>query len=238
MSAISYGPFLGHGVCAWTSDRSIDFLKGDPSCPQAFALTALQRDWLSGHQIGRPESVIFPKQVHGDVIWNVTAADALRRAWVEADAVITDVGQLPIAVRTADCLPVLVFDPRHRAIAAVHAGWKSSYLKIVSKTIERMRALYGTDPQDLRVSLGPCIRRESYEVGAEFEAHFPGDIVLISGQRHFDIIAANRRQLSQAGVPDKNIWDCGQDTFSNPQYHSYRRDRDVSGRMLSVIMMP
>ena len=237
MAVLRHDIFLGKDVLAFTSDALMDFYKGDPSNRNDFILTNAQRDWLSCNKVPAPHKLIFPKQVHGALVWKVTEKDVIRRGRFEADAVMTNVSGLPIAVRTADCLPLLFYDPKCRVIAAVHAGWKSSQLKIVLKTIEMMKADYGVDPVHLRVSLGPCIRWESYEVGAEFKEYFPQDVTLLSGQLHFDIVAANVRQLLDAGVRQENIFDCRQDTFSAPGYHSYRRDGDKAGRMINLIMM-
>ncbi|MBF0123193.1 MAG: laccase domain-containing protein, partial [Candidatus Omnitrophica bacterium] len=149
MAVVRHDVFLGREVVAFTSDVSIDFHKGDLSGSNDFILTGAQRDWLSREKVTSPHKLIFPKQVHGDVVWKVTEADVIRRGQVEADAAVTNVTGLPIAVRTADCLPLLFYDPHHRVIAAVHAGWKSSQLRIVFKTIEMMRAIYGVDPARL-----------------------------------------------------------------------------------------
>jgi len=234
---VTYSSFFGPKVTALTSDRSVDFHKGDSEQPERFVLTALQRDWLAAQGIAHSDGIIFPKQVHTDVIWRVTTQERALRGRFEADAVVTSEIALPIAVRTADCLPVLLYDPRKRVIAAVHAGWKSTKLAIVAKTVGVLKTEYGVRPSDLRAAFGPCIRRDSYQVGPEFKDHFPEDVQETARGLCLDLPAANVRQLVQAGVRSENIFDCGLDTFVDPSLHSFRRDGERAGRLINLIML-
>jgi hypothetical protein len=90
------------------------------------------------------------------------------------DALLTREPGVLLSVRTADCLPVLVLDPRHRAVAAIHAGWRSALGRIIEKTVGLMRAVFGSDPRHLLAALGPSIRACCYEVGEEVVAAFCG----------------------------------------------------------------
>jgi YfiH family protein len=90
------------------------------------------------------------------------------------DALVTDQPGVLLSVRTADCLPVLLLDPRRRAIAAIHAGWRSALGRIVEKTVGLMRAVCGSDPHQLLAALGPGIRACCYQVGEEVVAAFCG----------------------------------------------------------------
>lgn len=90
------------------------------------------------------------------------------------DALMTDQPGVLLAVRVADCLPILVLDPRRRAVAAIHAGWRSALGRIIEKTVGLMRAVFGSDPHHLLAALGPCIRACCYEVGEEVVAAFCG----------------------------------------------------------------
>ncbi len=93
------------------------------------------------------------------------------------DALITDQPGLLLAVQVADCLPILLVDPKRRVVAAVHAGWRGTTKRIVEKTVGEMRARFGCRPADIRATIGPGIHRCCYEVGREvaerFEAQFP-----------------------------------------------------------------
>jgi hypothetical protein len=90
------------------------------------------------------------------------------------DALLTDQAGILLSVRTADCLPVLLVDPKHRAVAAVHAGWRGALARIVEKAVGEMRRLYGSEPRSLLAVLGPSIRVCCYEVGEEVEEAFQG----------------------------------------------------------------
>ena len=92
----------------------------------------------------------------------------------DGDALLTDEAGIMLSVRTADCLPVLLVDPKRRGVAAVHAGWRGALARIVEKTVGEMRRLYGSDPRDMLAVLGPSIRVCCYEVGQEVEDAFQG----------------------------------------------------------------
>ncbi len=236
MTEINYTKFLG--ITAFTSTAELDFFKGDPASA-GFVLTGQQRGYLAARGIPADKGVIVPKQVHGDAIWKVTRRDAALAGIHEADAVVTDEPGLAIGIRTADCLPALVYAPRRKVIAAIHAGWKSTRLDISRKTVELLVRDYGVDPAELRVAVGPCIRRDSCEVGPEFLEYFPLDTAAAPQGLRFDIFSANLRQLTAAGVERGNIFDCGLCSMKEPaRFHSFRRDVDRSGRMISVVVMP
>jgi YfiH family protein len=235
MTEINYSEFLG--VPAFTSTSEIDFMKGDPVFTP-YVLTAVQREYLKVRGIAPEKGIILPKQVHGDVIWKVAPKDVSRAGIFEADAIVTDIVGLAIGIRTADCLPALLYDPVRKVIAAVHAGWKSTKLEIARKTVEFLRSGYGVDPKNIRAAIGPCIRRESCAVGPEFREYFPRDTFSTPEGLHFDILSANMRQLTRSGVKRENIFDSGLCSFTDAaRFHSFRRDADKSGRMISVIMM-
>jgi YfiH family protein len=237
MALTSHSSFFGPNIVAVTSDRAVDFHKGDPARTERFVLTESQREWLSGQDIPTPDTIVFPKQVHGDVIIRATLKDAALTGRYAADAVVTDQIGLPIAVRTADCAPILLLDPSKKVIAAVHAGWKSTKLLIVVKTVEVLKTEYGVTPSDLRAVIGPCIRRDSYQVGPEFREHFPDDVSETARGLCLDLAGANVRQLLGAGVRRDNVFNCGRDTFSDPTLHSFRRDGETAGRMINLIVM-
>lgn len=233
MALVDYTHFLG--VKAFTSDRSVDFFK---DFNDGFQLNEAQRLSLLAGGILSADKVIFPKQVHGDVIWKVSAEDVSRRGVFEADAVVTHVTGLPIAVRTADCLPLLMADPVKKVVAVVHAGWKSSFLKIAAKTVAVMVKEYGSTPSDIRAAIGPCIRRVSYQVGEEFKTYFPDDVYPEKDGLHLDLSSANKRQLTAAGIMPAHILDDGLCTvMDKDRFFSFRREAEGSGRLLSVIVM-
>lgn len=167
-------------------------------------------------------------QVHSDVC---VRAGARTGRLGDGDALIENTPGHLVAVKTADCIPILLVDEEHRAVAAVHAGWRGTVKGILRRTVRMMEEEFGTRPGHLHAAIGPGIGKCCYEVGAEVAAHF-GE----NGPCHVDLAQANRSQLLDLGVPDAQIYAaqlctrCGVDDF-----HSYRRDKEKSGRMLSFV---
>ena len=153
--------------------------------------------------------LVMPHQVHDCVVRRI---DGPQQGVIEGvDAVMTDVPQLCIGVSTADCIPVLLYDSTHRAVSAVHAGWRGTVLRIVQKAVEAMRDTYGTAPADLQAVIGPGISFDSFEVGDEVYNQFLSagfDMQPISrrdAKWHIDLPMCNRLQLMEAGVPADHI---------------------------------
>lgn len=149
----------------------------------------------------------------------------------EGDALLTGSPGLPLSVRTADCYPILLADTKHRAAAAVHAGWRGTTGGIVVETIAKMRAQLGTSPADIVAAIGPGIGVCCYEVGADVARLFG-----LEGAGRVDLAAATRRQLIDAGVPEPQIDVLGGCTFCDAaRFHSFRREKERAGRMISYI---
>lgn len=174
------------------------------------------------------------KQIHSDMVR--AAFEATDTA--EGDGLITNEPLELLGIRTADCLPLLLLDRQNRAVAAVHAGWRGSAANIASLAVERMAEDFGTQANQLEALIGPCIGSEHYEVGPEVAEQFPPDVILeIQGKpRPFlDLVAANRLQLQDAGVPGRAIHCANLCTYTREDwFYSYRRSADA-GRMLAVI---
>lgn len=177
------------------------------------------------------------KQIHSGIV--VAPPDAPGECG-EGDALVTQrAGQL-IAIRTADCVPVLLVDPETRAVAAIHAGWRGVVGEVIPNAIGQMRRNYETKPDALLAAIGPCIQLDAFEVGPEvaieFRQLFPERDDLDT-KCHIDLAEACRRQLLTAGLADEHIFDSEQCTLSTPElYHSYRRDgAKQAGRMQAFI---
>lgn len=188
--------------------------------------------------------LVCAKQAHASNIRCVQESDRGRGALThgdsidDTDAFITDRKKLPLAVFTADCLSVFLFDPEKSAIGVVHAGWRGSQKGILGKTIEAMRKEFKTESKDLLAGFGPAIRECCYEVGKEFKDSFSEGLRSKSGRLYLDLAGINRRQLLEAGVKEENITDPGICTSCrNKEYFSYRREGKSCGRMMSVIML-
>ncbi len=118
---------------------------------------------------GRTWPLVQIKQMHSSVVHRVTAP--LRELLV-GDGLVTSTPGLLLAVKTADCVPVLVADVKNRAVGAFHAGWRGTVARVVEKGIGEMQRQFGSEPRDLRAVIGPSIRRCCYQVGAEVRAEF------------------------------------------------------------------
>lgn len=199
------------------------------------------------------DRIIAPFQVHRDEVRVLSeeflALDPVsREAYLSgADALITRLPEICVAVATADCVPVLLYAPDVRAVAAVHAGWRGTVLRIVEKSVRTMVDRYGCDPSQMLAGIGPSISREAFEVGDEVvdafrEAGF--DLAPIvsrdpeSGKAHIDLWECNRRQLLDAGLSAPHIEVSGICTYTHSdRYFSARRLGIRSGRLLSGIFL-
>lgn len=113
--------------------------------------------------------IVQLKQIHSAIVHRVSAPVAEPLA---GDGLISNTPGLVLVVKTADCVPVLIADPRQRAVGAFHAGWRGTVARIVEKGVGEMRRQFGSSPADLRAAIGPCIRRCCYSVGDELRAEF------------------------------------------------------------------
>jgi YfiH family protein len=149
------------------------------------------------------------------------------------DAMIANAPGVFLAVKTADCIPLLMADFHHRAVAAVHAGWRGTAQRIGPAAIEAMKNAFGARPEDLHVAIGPGIGPCCYEVGPEVARAFPGHG---EGRTHLNLEAINRVQLEESGVPSNQIYEAGLCTFCRAaDFFSFRREREQAGRMLSIV---
>ena len=174
------------------------------------------------------------KQIHSDQVLVASQPGQLG----VADAIISQRPGVTVAIRTADCLPILIVDPKTRSVAAVHAGWRGVVADIASKTVEAMRLKFGCRPQDLEIAIGPGIGACCFEVGPEvaarFRAFFPERNDL-DGRAKVDLIETVVRQLGRNGVTKGQIDTSDLCSCCKPElFESYRRDRERSGRMLAA----
>jgi YfiH family protein len=175
------------------------------------------------------------QQIHSD---KVLIADRSGSAG-EGDGLISNQPGITLSVRTADCLPILMADTRNRAVAAVHAGWRGTILEIVPKTIQAMADRFGTRPDDLVIAVGPGIGACCFEVGPEvaiqFAKLFP-ERTDLDQKTKVDLVETNLRLLRRNGGSVRQIATSGPCTYCRPDlFHSYRRDREAAGRMVSAI---
>ncbi len=174
-------------------------------------------------------------QVHGSEILQVEAPGN----YEGYDALITQISNIFLTVTVADCTPVLIYDPVQKAVAAIHAGWRGTVAGIVTKTLKKMQASFGTQAIHCFAYVGTCIDECSFEVDADVADEFSASFKRWDEEKvkfFIDLKAANRRQLLDLGIPEGNI---GVSSFStyldNDQYFSYRKEKGKTGRLLALI---
>jgi hypothetical protein len=187
-------------------------------------------------------------QVHGTHVVRATA-ETVGGMLDKADGIITDTPGLPLTQRYADCTPLIIYDPRRHAAGLGHAGWRGTVDGMATALVQAMTASFGSDPADLIAVVGPAIGPCCYEIGLEvveavrvaFPAadtllHSPTNGASSPASPHFDLWAANRWQMEQAGVGQIEVAGlctrCQRDTF-----FSHRGDGACTGRFGAVVML-
>ena len=186
-------------------------------------------------------------QVHGGDVKVIKSLTEAKNTEERFDALVCNLENVLVGVKTADCVPVLIGDKNTKAFAAVHAGWRGSVQSIVVKAIEKMREIYGTNPQDLICAIGPAATCKNYEIGREvieaFQQNFPnsGHLFTPTKENHalIDLHSANKEQLINIGVLEKNIFIAPLCTMERLDlFFSYRVEKKLygkTGRLMSVI---
>ena len=202
------------------------------------------------------QHMVRPEQKHTDVVLKVEESMGGQGVIRElpkpaADGLITNIPGMALCVLTADCVPVALADPVHRAVGMVHSGWRGTKARISLRALEQMEKEYGTNPADVIVWIGPHICRDCYEVGPELITEFAKNfseeetrsLFHPKDDSHYllDMSLAIRIPLIAKGVPEENIFMSGKCTFEDKTLNSYRRDlrdgREFSGRNLSAIVV-
>jgi YfiH family protein len=191
--------------------------------------------------LGCPDrSISQVHQVHGGDVHVVSSAANAPITWgdVRADAIVTAVPSVLIAVRVADCLPVLLSSADGRIVGAAHAGWRGIIADVVANTVREMRAIGATE---IAAAIGPCITQERFEVGPEVLEEFSrvfGAAAPIrerpDGKGHVDLKACAALQLRQAGVTSI-VTDPGCTVGEPDRFFSHRREAGRTGRMVGII---
>jgi YfiH family protein len=199
-------------------------------------------------------TVAMAKQVHGRTVVVVRDGDGLLAAMPEADAFVSSSRDVAVAIRVADCVPVLMADRHRGVVAAVHAGWRGTAARAATAALEALEREFGTTPADLVAAIGPSIGPCCYEVGTELVDAFAAaghERYLIDrwflapapprGSRErprlrLDVAGANRDQLLLAGVPEDQIFSSGLCTAMHLDVlTSYRAEKEAAVRLAGVI---
>jgi hypothetical protein len=234
-------PWIRHGFL--TRRKGIDTSSGELSVGSTHGTSwdeALKnRRWIATAFGFDPERLVMLKQVHRDEV--LVVREPPRRACgpLEYDAMITDVPDLMLGIRTADCLPILIADSRRKVIAAVHAGRAGTALRITAKTLKVMKETFGCSPKDLLIAMGPSIGSCCYEIDEKvFQPEWaPFSIPCGEGRWRIDLVGINVAHLEREGVSPEQIEGttlctrCQSDLF-----FSYRKEgRRLTGTQLSFI---
>jgi YfiH family protein len=264
--AFSNLPWLVHGFS--TRPGGVSKLNGE------LVLNLGSTDWDSHENVlenrrcfqsalGATDLALVPlKQFHSDVIHLLSTPN---QGPCRGDASLTNTPGLLLAVQTADCVPILLVDPKKRAVAAVHAGWRGTLRRILAKTVGRLKMDFGSQPADLLAAIGPSIGPCCYEVGTELATEFlsqfadapsyfdefrtgdePNPVQWLNmmppGHQpppknvQLDLRKANHSQLLAVGLRPKNIHTIDLCTACHPDLlFSYRKQGPSSGRLMSAI---
>lgn len=233
----------------------IEGMNPDPRKEQPIELVRANCRELGDAAGFKTEDMYMVQQVHGDTIKKVTAGmrgtGLFAPIDTEADALITDEPNIALTIFTADCVPILIYDPVKRAIAAVHAGHKGTALDIAGKTVKRLTDEYGSDPRDMYAGIGPCIGKCCFETDRDVPDAMRGAFgEAVSGmisekvtpekglKYYVDLKAINRMLLGRAGICAENIeisehcTACESDIF-----WSHRRAGAKRGSLAAIISM-
>jgi hypothetical protein len=227
-------------VCAF-SDRG----DGNMSLRYGNTENALnnRKNFLEGLGIDY-KNLVCAKQIHSNQVRCATEEDmgkgalTYENAIADSDAFVSDKKNIPLAVFTADCPSIFLYDHETPAIGLVHAGWRSSKEHITVLAIQFMQERFHTRVKDLSVGFGPAIRECCYEVRDDFKKFFLVGLKERNTRYYLDLIRINKKQLLDLGVKETHIFDSGICTVcENQDFFSYRKEAKASGRMISVMML-
>lgn len=166
--------------------------------------------------------------------WN-TLDDAIENC----DALITNQKNIMLTILTADCVPILLFDPVLKVVAAVHAGWKGTEQEILFKTVQKMQKVFNSNPKNIMAGIAPSIGKCCYEVDWNVAQHFEKVKNAYEEKNRkymLDLPHINKKQLLKAGLKEENIEMSNICTACHvEQYFSYRKEQGCSGRFMSMI---
>jgi YfiH family protein len=248
---------FGQDVVAFSSTRQGGYSDGNYGqfninryCGDSVEAIAKNRQALCQLLHVDDSHLLMPHQVHQTEI--ATIDDEFLRLDSEqqhkrlegVDAIMTDILGVCIGVSTADCIPVLLYDPKKHAACAIHAGWRGTQQRIVEKAVKAMTETYGSNVCDLRAQIGPGIGLDSFEVGDEVYDAFAQaafDMAAISERRekwHINLPLCNKMQLMTMGIKPENISVSDICTYkSHDTFFSARRLGINSGRIFTAIML-
>lgn len=190
------------------------------------------------------ESLFDVWQVHGTKIISSNTPRRLEAPHKEADAILTDCPEITLFMRFADCVPIFLYDPIHKAIGIVHAGWMGTVNRIVSLAVDAMVNRYGSDPKSILAGIGPSIGPDHYKIGDDVINQIKGtfsneasDLLgMVDGAVHLNLWEANRILLERSGV--RHIQIAGICTYCHTEdWYSHRAEHGKTGRFGAILAL-
>ncbi len=180
------------------------------------------------------QNVIYLNQTHSNDIW-VDPEEV-----INGDGVITSKEKVAIGVFGADCTPIIIHDKHNGIIGAVHSGWKGTLNGILTESIKKLISTFNSKCNDIEVFIGPHARKCCYEVSYELIDEFNSNELYrghVNEGRMLNLTECIMLQLRELGIKEENIYDIGKCTICNKEFHSYRRDKESSGRNFTFIFL-
>jgi len=180
----------------------------------------------------KSENVAFQNQIHSDIIKETGYGGSVG----DSDAIITPRKGIGIAISMADCVGIFIYDKVEKVIAGIHSGWRGTEQKILVKTLNQLRNEFDCEPENLFVYIAPSISQKNYEVGIEVAEKFDSKYLHPKNEKYLlDVAQINYDMLVDFGVPKSQIEKSHLCSFDEEYIHSFRRDKDKSGRAFGVI---
>ena len=183
-------------------------------------------------------ALVQAEQVHGASIAVIDTPQAAEHPIPGCDALMTRVPGLALVMRTADCVPLTVWDPVQRMVGIAHVGWRGADKRLPMRLVSAARQFAHSRPRDVWVSVGPSIRACCYEVGQEFVGRFGAFVRRVDGRRMFDLAGCLLEQLRAAGVEASHVQDTSVCTACDTaRWYSVRKEGQTTGRLLSFALI-
>lgn len=225
----------GH-VSAWFTTRHEEAEGSDSrNLPSLFA-ERFEEDGMSAANLA------FLKQTHGNDI--ITVKSSTGGVLGEGDGLITGLGNVPLAIRVADCLSIQLYDPVSGAIGNLHCGWRSGAKNIITLALAKLIKKYGFHPESAKIVMMPSISQKNFQVGDDVYHAYADNIDGMkrffiedgAGKWLFDLRGMAMEMLKRGGIKEENIIDIDLCTYENENhFYSYRRDGAGTGRMTALI---
>ncbi|HPE94752.1 MAG TPA: peptidoglycan editing factor PgeF [Bacillota bacterium] len=195
---------------------------------------------LASKQLGLTEDhIVRAWQLHTSVVERADASNCGVPYNRGVDGLVSNTEDIILSVRTADCVPILLYDKNNGTCGAVHAGWRGTKDEIIVKAVKKMMSDFGSSAENIIAAIGPCARECCYEVQPDFKSNFGSRYSDCFTSREdklfFSTAEANIIQLLDAGIPDENISDCGICTCCSDEFYSHRRQGINRGSLAAFI---